>query len=79
VVKTMDALSAEVQPILALVHDQGRVNELKQERLFNITYLQQQMGITPHHVDVLHRYAKFVYDCGNYQRWPPACSSTFDC
>ena len=67
VVKTMDALSAEVQPILALVHDQGRVNELKQERLFNITYLQQQMGITPHHVDVLHRYAKFVYDCGNYQ------------
>ena len=37
--------------------DQGRVNELKQERLFNITYLQQQHGITPHHVDVLHRRA----------------------
>jgi len=44
------------------------VNELKQERLFNITYLQQQHGITPHHVDVLHRYAKFVYDCGQYQQ-----------
>ena len=37
--------------------NQGRVNELKQERLFNITYLQQQHGITPHHVDVLHRRA----------------------
>ena len=33
------------------------MNELKQERLFNITYLQQQHGITPHHVDVLHRRA----------------------
>ena len=29
--------------------------ELKQERLFNIAYLQQQHGVTPHHVDVLHR------------------------
>ena len=34
---------------------QGRVLELKQERLFNIAYLQQQHGVTPHHVDVLHR------------------------
>ena len=68
VLGTMQSLSAEVQPILDLVQDQGRVNELKAERLFNITYLQQQMGITPHHVDVLQRYAKFVYDCGNYQQ-----------
>ena len=41
--------------------DQGRVNELKQERLFNITYLQQQHGITPHHVDVLHRRATLPF------------------
>jgi len=68
VVASMNALSAEVQPILEIVQDAGRVNELKQERLFNITYLQQQHGITPHHVDVLHRYAKFVYDCGQYQQ-----------
>jgi len=68
VVGTMNALSAEVQPILEIVQDTGRVLELKQERLFNITYLQQQHGITPHHVDVLHRYAKFVYDCGQYQQ-----------
>jgi len=66
VVNTMNSLHAEVLPILTLVQDAGRVAELKQERLFNITYLQQQMSITPHHVDVLHRYAKFVYDCGHY-------------
>ena len=66
VVNTMSSLHEEVQPILTLVQDAGRVTELKQERLFNITYLQQQMGITPHHVDVLHRYAKFVYECGHY-------------
>jgi len=66
VVSTMNSLYAEVQPILTLVQDAGRVAELKQERLFNITYLQQQMSITPHHVEVLARYAKFVYDCGHY-------------
>jgi len=61
-----NTLNEEVKPILDLVQDSGRVHELKQERLFNITYLQQHLGIGPHHVDVLQRYAKFRYECGHY-------------
>ena len=45
---------------------QTRVEELRREKLFNQMYLQQQLNITPQHVQVLHRYAKFVYDCGDY-------------
>ena len=61
----MGELQAEVQPILEIVQDQGRVSELRQEKLFTQAYL-QQLSITPAHVDVLHRYAKFIFDCGDY-------------
>ena len=67
VVKTMQALREEVAPILALVTDAGRVAELKAERCFNQAYLQQQLNITPQHIDVLHKYAKFVFECGDYR------------
>ena len=54
VLGVMGELQAEVAPILELVQDQGRVNELRQEKLFTQAYL-QQLGITPAHVEVLHR------------------------
>jgi len=66
VVELMETLNSEVQPILELVQDQGRVAELRQEKLFNQAFLQEQHSIMPQHVKVLHRYAKFVYDCGDY-------------
>jgi len=66
VVELMQDLNKEVQPILELVQDQGRVNELRQEKLFNLAFLQEQHAIMPQHIQVLHRYAKFVYDCGDY-------------
>lgn len=66
VVGTMQSISIEVEPILALVNDQGRVSELRQEKLFTQAFLQEQHGIMPQHVQVLNRYAKFVYDCGDY-------------
>ena len=67
VVKAMQALKEEVAPILSLVTDTGRVSELKAERCFNIAYLQQQLNITPQHVDTLYKYAKFVFECGDYR------------
>jgi len=66
VVELMQQLSAEVAPILELVQDQGRVAELRQEKLFTQGYLQEQMGIQPQHVKALLKYAKFVYECGDY-------------
>ena len=68
VVGLMTELQEEVQPILELVQDQGKVLELRNEKLFNAAYLQQQFQITPGHIDALHRYAKFVYDTGNYDQ-----------
>ena len=67
VVAAMQALREEVAPILDLVSDAGRVNELKMERCFTQAYLQQQLNITPQHVEVLYRYAKFVFECGDYR------------
>lgn len=66
VIVNMTRLNEEVKPILELVQDPARVEELRREKLFNQAYLQQQLSITPQHVQVLHRYAKFVYDCGDY-------------
>jgi len=43
------------------------VAELKQERCFTQAYLQQQLSITPQHVEVLPRYSKFIFECGSYQ------------
>ena len=67
VVAKMAATKAEVAPILSLVQDQARVSELKAERNFTQAYLQQQLNITPQHVETLHRYAKFVFECGDYR------------
>ena len=43
------------------------MSELKAERCFNIAYLQQNLNITPQHVEVLYKYAKFVFECGDYR------------
>merc|ERR1719261_1833498 len=45
VVALMEQLNGEVQPILELIQDQGRVTELRQEKLFTQSYLQDQLGI----------------------------------
>jgi len=66
VIVNMTTLNDEVAPILGLVNDPARVEDLRREKLFNQAYLQQQLNITPQHVQVLQRYAKFVYDCGDY-------------
>ncbi len=66
VVANMASLEAEVAPILELVKDVARVAELQREHCFTQAYLASELSITPQHIAVLHRYAKFVYDCGDY-------------
>ena len=64
---TMEALKDEVKPILELLQDHGRVAELKHERCFTQAYLQSQLQISPQHIEVLRRYAKFTFECGAYK------------
>jgi translation initiation factor 3 subunit E len=66
VVARIEALREEVAPILEVVSDPGRVAELKAERCFNQAYLAQNLNITPQHIEVLYRYAKCIYECGDY-------------
>ena len=66
VVANMTALREDVAPILAIVSDHGRVAELKAERCFNLGFLTQHHNISEAHVEVLQRYAKFTYECGDY-------------
>ena len=67
VVANMNALKEEAAPILAIVQDAGRVAELSAERCYNQAYLQQQHNISPQTLDVLHRYAKCLFECGEYR------------
>merc|ERR1719217_296661 len=55
-----------MEPLLDIVSDAGRVAELKAERCFNQAYLAQQHSITPQHIELLHKYAKFLFECGDY-------------
>ena len=68
VVASMEALKAEVAPLLAIIDDEAKVAQLKADRAFNQGQLSIHHGITAEHVDALRRYAKFVYDCGDYKR-----------
>ena len=65
--KALQALRDEVKPILDLVTDAARVSELKAERCYNMGYLSSQLSITPQHLDALLRYAKAVYEGGDYR------------
>ena len=66
VLTTLQELRTELKPLLDIVTDAGRVSELKTERCFNQAYLGQNLKITPQHIELLYRYAKFTYECGDY-------------
>jgi len=66
VLANMQLLKEEVEPILAIVGDAGRVEELKRERCFNAAYFGSQLNITPAQIEVLQKWAKFLFECGDY-------------
>mmetsp|Transcript_32288 Transcript_32288/g.67925 ORF Transcript_32288/g.67925 Transcript_32288/m.67925 type:complete len:435 (+) Transcript_32288:264-1568(+) len=66
VVEAMQQLNTEVKPILDLVQDAELVAQLQKEKSFNSAFLFEKYKITAQHIRTLHRYAKFMYDCGDY-------------
>ena len=56
------------QPLLNLINDQASVHALKQKNAFNIQSLEEDHCITSDHVLALKKYAKFEYECGNYEQ-----------
>jgi len=65
VIALITEMQTELLPLLEITQDAGRVNELRQDKLFTQAYL-QQFDVTPAHVELLHRFAKAIYDCGQY-------------
>eukprot|EP00743_Colponemidia_sp_Colp-15_P000810 GILK01000895.1.p1 GENE.GILK01000895.1~~GILK01000895.1.p1 ORF type:complete len:457 (+),score=91.27 GILK01000895.1:56-1372(+) len=66
VVSQLKRLQAECEPLVRVLDNVELVKQLRTEKLFNMSYLQENFQITPAVVDSLYSYAKFQFDCGNY-------------
>ena len=43
-----------------------KVKQLKQDKAYNLAFLQEQYQIGPAQIDALYSFAKFQFECGNY-------------
>ena len=75
VLANMQRLKAEVEPILAIVGDPGRVEELKRDRSFNQAFFVAQLNISAAQIEVLQTWAKFLFECGDYAQAAQLLSS----
>ena len=66
VVAKLKELQTECTPILRLLENQDLVKRLRQDKLFNAQYLEENYGVSSSTIDALYRFAKFQFDCGNY-------------
>lgn len=51
---------------MAFLSNEGHVKQLKQDKAYNLGFLQEVFQIGPAQIDALFHYAKFQFDCGNY-------------
>jgi len=69
VVKQIEQFKSEERPaILRFLKDRDLVNQLKEEKTFNLEKLQADYNIPPQSIEVLYQRAKFVFDCGKYTK-----------
>lgn len=57
---------AQAESIVAFLSNEGHVKQLKQDKAYNLGFLQEVFQIGPAQIDALFHYAKFQFDCGNY-------------
>ncbi len=60
------AVQAQAESIVAFLSNEGHVKQLKQDKAYNLAFLQEAFQIGPLQIDALFHYAKFQFDCGNY-------------
>jgi translation initiation factor 3 subunit E len=56
----------ETEKIQNLLSDADVVNNLRADKVSNMTYLKDNHGVTPAMVDQLYDYGQFQYNCGDY-------------
>jgi translation initiation factor 3 subunit E len=67
VISQMKSLEKECTPLIELLKDQTLVTQLRRDKLFNVAYLQEEHKIDPAIVESYYKYAKVLYQGGQYQ------------
>mmetsp|Transcript_27274 Transcript_27274/g.73705 ORF Transcript_27274/g.73705 Transcript_27274/m.73705 type:complete len:423 (+) Transcript_27274:20-1288(+) len=66
VVARLRQLQQDVDPIIKCLENPNVVRNFRQDKTFNMQFLQEDFSIGPEHVEALYLYAKFQFECGNY-------------
>jgi translation initiation factor 3 subunit E len=66
VVARLRGLSKDVEQIIAVLANPGVVRNFRQDKAFNLSFLQEEFNLGPDQVEALYQFAKFQFDCGNY-------------
>jgi len=66
ILKEIPAAKERCKAMLDLLQDQGVVKQLRTEKLFNASYLQDAHQIEPEQIEALYNYGKIQFECGQY-------------
>ncbi|XJO76844.1 hypothetical protein BDV3_007319 [Batrachochytrium dendrobatidis] len=66
VLATLDDLEKQVNPCMNIIQDPTFVQQMKQDKVANLTLLKDKYKFKPEMLDVLYKYALFQYDAGQY-------------
>ncbi|KAL8142955.1 hypothetical protein V2J09_015987 [Rumex salicifolius] len=66
VVARLKALEESAAPLVNFLQNPDSVQELRQEKQYNLQMLQERFQIGPEQIEALYQYAKFQFECGNY-------------
>lgn len=59
-------LEKEAERVLTVIEDPNLASTLKQDKAHNLEWLQQNYSLTLEQIEVLYRYGRFRFACGNY-------------
>lgn len=60
------SVQAQAESIVSFLSDESKVQQLRQDKAYNLQLLQEQYQIGPSQIDALYNFAKFQFECGNY-------------
>ena len=66
VLERLKIFQDESAKITELLEDESVVSQLRSDKVANLKFLEENHGVTTQMVDVLYKFARFQYECGNY-------------
>ncbi|CAG9463873.1 unnamed protein product [Pedinophyceae sp. YPF-701] len=83
VIANLRRLEEKARPMIQFLSNAELVSRLRKDKTFNLQFLHEEFSIGPEQIDALYQFAKFQYECGNYQqaaelldRYITLCTST---